>query len=141
MGFFDIFKKKDKSIKTKKVARYKFNFEKYPDLVPLYVTYRNMRKQVVKHSMKDTNISAKNMIDIKKEKDNYSRTVLARAIYEIFNKEKPLLYNADEKFSLKWDEHFRNKSFEELDNDLRDDLVGLIDGNFIYELPNEYYKN
>lgn len=141
MGIFDIFKKKEKSVNTKQNKKYKFNFEKYPNLLPLYEKYYSMRQQMVKYSMKDTSMSANNMVKIKKEKDEFARTIFAEAIYEVFNKEKPLIYNVDENYSVKWDEHFNNKPFSELENDLRDDLVGLIDRGFIYELPNKYYKN
>lgn len=143
MRIFNFFKKKEKSVNKKQNKEYifnNFNFEKYPNLLPLYDKYHKLGLQVVKYSMKDTNQSADNMIKIKKEKDEFARTVFAEAIYEVFNKEKPLIYNVDEKYSIKWDEHFNNKSFSELDNDLRDDLVGLIDRNFIYELPKKYYK-
>lgn len=52
---------------------------------------------------------------------------------------KPLLHNADNDSYVKWVDHF-GKSFTELDDDLKDDLVGLVDGDFIYELPLSYYN-
>ena len=50
-----------------------------------------------------------------------------------------MLHNADNDSYVKWVDHF-GKSFTELDDDLKDDLVGLVDGDFIYELPLSYYN-
>ena len=122
------------------MAKYRFNFQKYPELLKLYQEYREMRMKVVKTSMKETkNTSQQLRASISKKKE-FSRNILAKAIYDVFSKVSPLLHNVDKDTYVEWNHHFKG-SFEELDNDMRDDLVGLLDGNFIYELPLEYYNS
>ena len=118
---------------------YRFNFKKYPQLLSVYEEYRKMRMRVVKYSVKNS-IGAGNKLEnsITRHQD-YGRSVLAKAIYDVFDRIKPLLHNADNNTYVEWDEHF-GKKFEDLDNDLKDDLVGLIDGDYIYELPLSYYN-
>ena len=87
------------------------------------------------------NFLARNVLNIVEgEKIKYSRTILAKAIFETLSQEKPLIHKLRNKEeSLEWDEHF-NRPFEEMDDKMRDDLVGLLDGDFVYELPEEYYN-
>ena len=84
---------------------------------------------------------ARNVLNIVEgEKIKYSRTILAKAIFETLSQEKPLIHKLRNKEEgLEWDEHF-NRPFEEMDDKMRDDLVGLLDGDFVYELPEEYYN-
>ena len=119
---------------------YRFKFQKYPELLIIYEKHRKMRMQVVKYSIKNSSRAGDQLVDAISQHREYCRTVLAKAIFEIFEPIKPLLHNADNDSYIKWDDHF-GKSFTELDDDLKDDLVGLIDGNFIYELPLSYYND
>lgn len=118
---------------------YRFNFQQYPQLLTMYEEYRKIRMRVVKYSMKNSANAGNKLVDSISQHREYGRTVLAKAIYEVFDSIKPLLHNTDENSYVEWDKHF-GKNFEELDNDLKDDLVGLLDGDFIYELPSSYYN-
>ncbi len=118
---------------------YKFNFQKYPELLIIYEKYRKMRMKVVKYNDKTSSGAGNKLVHSISQHKEYGRTVLAKAIFEIFDPIKPLLHNADNDSYVKWVDHF-GKSFTELDDDLKDDLVGLVDGDFIYELPLSYYN-
>ena len=126
--------------KNKFNEKYRFNFEKYPELLEKYEVYMQMRMKVVKSSMGNSKAAGKKLDDAIKERRQYSRTILAKAIFETLSEEKPPIHklrNKEECFE--WDERF-NKPFEEMDDKMRDDLVGLLDGDFVYELPEEYYN-
>ncbi len=120
------------------MEKYRFNFQNYPELKKLYQKYREMRLGVVKISMKETNKTGQKLRQSISEKKEFSRTILAKSVYDIFSKIQPLLHNVDDDTYVEWANHF-NGDFETFNEDLRDDLVGLIDGNFIYELPLQYY--
>lgn len=120
--------------------QYRFNFKNHPELLKLYEKYRKMRMRVVKYSTKNSASAGNKLVNAISQHQEYGRTVLARAVYELFDPIKPLLHNADNDSYVDWDKHF-GKKFEELDDDLKDDLVGLIDGDFIYELPLKFYND
>ena len=129
------FKKKNKSNE-----KYRFNFEKYPELLEKYEVYRRLRLEITKYSMKDTNIAGKKLLDANKKFEGYSQNIFAKEIYYIFNSIKPILHKRrGEEGFFKWEEIF-GKPFEELNEKERKCLVGLVDGNFIYELPEKYYN-
>ena len=120
--------------------KYRFNFKKYPQLLSIYEEYRKIRMRVVKYSMKNSASAGNKLVNSISQHEEYGRTVLAKAVYEVFAPIKPLLHNADNDSYVDWDKHF-GTSFEKLDNDLKDDLVGLIEGDFIYELPLKFYND
>ena len=59
MGFFDIFKKKDKPIQD---IPYRFNFDKAPELLEVYKEYRSLKLEAVALSRK--NSSNERMFDL-----------------------------------------------------------------------------
>lgn len=119
---------------------YEFNFKKYPELLELFKKHEKLSSNVIKFSMKNSDGAGDKLLKALEEKNIFARTIFAKAIYEAFNSQKPLLHNMDDDTYEKWDKHFGGVDFESLNNDLRDDLVGLIERNFIYELPSKYYK-
>ncbi len=90
--------------------------------------------------MRDSKLANRKRIKTNEKNSEYAYTILAKAIYDTFAQTKPILHNADRDIYLPWDEVF-DKSFEELDINHRKCLVGLLDGNFVYELPLSYYNN
>ena len=134
MGIFDIFKKK----KVRVDILSKFNFKKAPTLLEIYKEYMELR-------LKTTSLSRKDVKNNKYEKaaeirDNYAQNVVAKEIWNIFNPISPTLYNADKDEYIDWEKLF-DKNFEQLSVKQRRYLIGLIEGDYIYELPKEYYNN
>ena len=73
-------------------------------------------------------------------RDDYGRNVLAKEIWDIFSPKTPTLYNADTEEYIDWEKLF-NTNFDQLSEKQKDFLVGLIEGNYIYELPKKYYND
>ena len=69
-GVVMFFKKKNKSNE-----KYRFNFEKYPELLEKYEVYRRLRLEITKYSMKDTNIAGKKLLDANKKFEDYSQNI------------------------------------------------------------------
>ena len=61
-------------------------------------------------------------------------------LFGIFNPLVPTLHNADKDEYVDWNKLF-DKTFEELSAKQKKYLVGLIEGDYIYVLPNDYYNN
>jgi hypothetical protein len=61
-------------------------------------------------------------------------------IYDIFNPLCPILKNADQEVFIEWNKVF-DKPFEQMTDKQKRYLVGLVEGDYIYELPLEYYNN
>jgi len=135
MGIFDIFKKK-KQIKE----RYEFNFNKFPELLEVYKEYRILELNATKYSMNDSANSTNKYKKASAISKQYANTVLAKAIYNIFNEIKPTLHKRrGEEGFYKWEEVF-DKPFDQLNENQLKCLVGLIYRKFVYELPQEYYN-
>ena len=135
MGLFDIFKKKDKPMQD---IPYRFNFDKAPDLLEVYKAYRSLKLEAVALSRKNSsNAKYENACA---KRDNYAQNVLAKLAWDIFNPLAPTLHNADKDEYVDWNKLF-DKTFEELSTEQKKYLVGLIEGDYIYELPNKYYND
>ena len=133
MGLFDIFKKGKSNVEI----YCKFNFDKAPELLETYREYKNLRLKATSLSMKDTK---NNKYDkAATARDEYGRNVFAKMIWDKFSPIAPTLYNGDKEVYVEWVEVF-DKDFEELTDTQKYFLVGLIEKDYIYELPKEYYK-
>ncbi|MDE6105309.1 MAG: hypothetical protein K2G38_06500 [Clostridia bacterium] len=114
-------------------------YECYPNLLKMHKKYRKMRAVVIRYSVK-TSVDAGNKMDKAcNDLDAYVRTEYSKAVYDIFNPIKPNLLNRRRGGEFLWDEVF-DKPFEELTYEQKDYLVGLIEHDFVYELPPEYYE-
>ena len=130
---FNIFKKKPaKNIKYKGLF-YKFDFEKFPQLLESYNKYR----ELISYASK--NLENKKYEEASKKRDEYGDNIFAKEVWDVFNPIAPELWNADKEKSAKWNEVF-DKPFEELSVLQRRFLVGLIRKDYVYELPKEYYN-
>lgn len=118
----------------------KFKFELFPDLLPVYKEYRKLRLKATSLSRKDFAKAAKKYEEAALKRDNYACNVLSKMIYDIFNPLCPTLKNADQEVFVKWNDIF-NCSFEQMTVKQKRYLVGLVEGDYIYELPLEYYNN
>ena len=135
MGLFDFFKKK----KGAKYNNYEFNFSKAPQLLEIYGEYKKHKNSASSSANKES--SKKGEYEkASKKRDDFGRNTFAKAIWEIFNPIAPTLYNSDKEENVSWNEVF-SETFEELSTRQKDFLVGLIERNYIYELPKEYYNN
>lgn len=119
---------------------YRFNFIQYPDLLEMYEVYRKLKLKATGYSMHDSESANRKRIKTNEKNSDYAYTIFAKAIYDTFAPLKPMLHQRRrESLYLRWDEVF-NKPFEELDINQRKCLVGLLDGDFVYELPLSYYS-
>lgn len=64
----------------------------------------------------------------KKEFEDFSRNVYAKAIFETYSKIKPVLVRVRTGKKYEWDEFFKS-SFDKLDNLDKSALVGLVENN------------
>ena len=134
MGIFDIFKKKEANIDI----NCRFNFNKAPELLESYKRYRTFKLKATSLSRKD--VKSEVYEEAAKMRDDYGRNVLAKEIWDIFSPKTPTLYNADTEEYIDWEKLF-NTNFDQLSEKQKDFLVGLIEGNYIYELPKKYYND
>ena len=134
MGLFDIFKKGKANVEI----YCKFNFDKAPELLESYREYKTLRLKATSLSMKDTKNSKYD--NAATARDEYGRNVFAKMIWDKFSPIAPTLYNGDKEVYVEWVEVF-DKDFEELTDTQKYFLVGLIEKDYIYELPKEYYKD
>ncbi len=134
MGLFNIFKKK----KVKTGIFYTFNFEKFPELLEIYTEYRKLKSKATSLSMKD--VKNDKYEKAAAMRDNYGQNVVAKEIWNIFNSISPTLYNSDKDEYVEWKKLF-DKNFEDLSVIQKYYLVGLIERNYIYELPKKYYND
>lgn len=125
----------------KEYKLYLFKFKKYPELLEMYKVYRKMCLNSTKYSMKESAKAAEKMKKAIADEEKYCHTIFAKAIYEIFNKKKPVLHSLlkDGNY-IKWDDFFGERQYDELTNYEKDCLVGLIGKSFNYELPKKYYN-
>ena len=119
---------------------YKFNFKEYPELLKYYQEYRKLRRKVVKYSMSNTTLAANKLMDAIEENEKYARTVLAPMVFDTFKKINPVLYNGDKEYHVKWEKYF-GYDFNLLNDEMKDELAGLLDGNYIYMLPMKFYND
>ncbi len=114
-----------------------FNFTNYPEILDKYKRYTRLYNKFFNACEKN----ADNIEECEARMDEYMCNELAKTIYNTIGKEKPsvLVHFGKEKgLAKKWDEVFP-KNFDNLDKEQRMCLCGLVDGNYNYILPKEYY--
>ena len=118
-----------------------FNFEKYPELFFEYINYSSSISKIYKLSVMDgdgLNVAKKYAEADKKGESK--KELLAKIVFEVFNTIKPTLENADKDFAkTPWEDVFKNKDFKDLNKYEISFLIGLIECNYIYVLPKNYY--
>lgn len=113
-----------------------FNFKRFPKLKQGYKKYDALVTKSYKLSRKDADSYEK----VSEELREYAYGEFAHMIYDELAPLKPLLKNRRQGGEFSWDEVF-GKSFSELDVNQRKCLVGLIEGDFVYILPSEFYTD
>lgn len=113
-----------------------FNFEGFHKLKQGYKKYRTLVNKLYKLSVKDSDAYPKASEALRE----YAYGEFALMIYEVMSPLKPVLKNRKYKTEEPWDEVF-DKPFSQLDLSQKKYLVGLIEGDFLYELPSEYYND
>ena len=140
---FKFFKKKQTVTSNDKKIRISspFDFEKYPELFFEYLNYKNAVSKIYKLSVMDGNglDVANKYIEADKKRESKQK-LLAKIVFEVFNPIAPTIENADNDFEkTNWIDVFKNKNFESLDKYQISVLIGLIECNYIYVLPKNYY--
>ena len=118
---------------------YKFKFERFPNILPFFKEYMDLKRKATAWSMKDSARAGKKYEEAAKKRDEYGETVLAKVIYDTFDPISPILTNSDDDILVEWKKVF-DKPFDQLTNYQKEDLIGLIERNYIYELPVDYYN-
>ena len=119
---------------------YRLNFKQYPDLLEMYEKYKQLELKATKYSMKNSKLAGRQLEKANQESSEYAFTILAKKVFDIFSDLKPMLHKRrGESAYLQWDEVF-GESFDRFNLNQRKCLVGLLDGNFVYELPLSYYN-
>ena len=113
----------------------KFDFKKYPQLKKGYKKYAELDGRASRLSRKDSADYAK----ASEALNEYAYGEFALAIYEVFNPVKPLLHNRRKGGYFPWEEIF-TQPFADLTLSQKKYLVGLLEGNFVYVLPEEFYS-
>ena len=117
----------------------KFDFDQFPELEKIYDKYYKIYLKALKYSMKDGTKNGEKMEKAIEEARQYGYSVLAPIIYNIFSKIKPQLYRRIKGPGYyNWDDVF-GKPFDELDENQKKVLIGLLSGEFVYLLPGKYY--
>ncbi len=111
-----------------------FRFEDYPEIHTKYLELLKLRKQLMKISMG----SSGNGDEVHRKIREYERGEISKLVFDTFNdKVKYVVHEA--KGKQKWAKVFGD-DYETLTNEQKEDLTRLLDGNFIYRLPDEYYN-
>lgn len=118
---------------------YKFKFERFPHILPLFKEYMDLKRKATALSMKDSARAGKKYEEAAKKRDEYGKNVLAKVIYDTFNPISPILTNSDDEIQVDWKKIF-NEPFDQMSDYQKKYLVGLIERNYIYELPVDYYN-
>ena len=119
---------------------FKFKFELYSSLLPIYKEYMQLRLKATALSRKDSERAGKKYLEAAEKRDAFARDVVAKAVYDIFSPLHPSLLNADKEMTVTWETVFDGE-FDQMSNKQKYYLVGLIEGDYVYELPSEYYND
>ena len=117
-----------------------FKYELYPHLEKMHKKYRKMRLAIVRYSKRNSESAGKKLDQTTVDLEDYARSEYSKAVYDIFAPLKPMLHDSDHNKYATWDEVF-DKPFAELNELQKRYLVGLIEHDFTFELPKEYYNN
>jgi hypothetical protein len=111
-----------------------FNFNKYPKLLEMYIELDELRTKYGKAVT-----AGKGTIEMYNEvKKAEASPEMAIHIFKLFNGVVKYVQH-ETKGKMKWSDVFGN-DISALTKEQMEDLIGLIDGNFIYRLPTEYYE-
>lgn len=120
--------------------RYRFKFEKFPQLLEPYEHYNTLYDRMSGYSSKNSERAGKKMWEAYHKLDEYGRGVLAKLAYDAFSPIKPTLHKRrGEDVFCAWDDVF-GSSFIELNDNQKDCLIGLFNRKYVYELPDCYYN-
>ncbi|MDE5592961.1 MAG: hypothetical protein K2I75_03410 [Clostridiales bacterium] len=120
--------------------RYRFKFEKFPQLLEPYEHYNALYDKMSEYSNKNSESAGKKMWEAYNKLKEYGREVLAKFVYDAFSPIRPILHQRrGEDILCAWDDVF-GSSFNELDDHQKDCLIGLFNRKHVYELPDSYYN-
>ncbi len=109
-----------------------FKFGDYPELLKPYKHLELLNKKLTKLSMKHNGDTTK----VYKQINDYTNE-FSQKIFDVFNGKVKIVYH-ETMGPVNWDEVF-GTNFNVLDINQRKCLVGLLEGNFVYRLPPEFY--
>lgn len=109
-----------------------FDFDKYPELEKLYKEYTKLSKKLLKSSM-----GKGDGVDYYELVRNMEKGEFSRLIFNTFHGKVKNVYHEFDGIKT-WEEVFGD-DYDLLDDMKKRCLVLLLDGNFVYRLPDEYY--
>lgn len=111
-----------------------FKFDNYPEILKEYKKIVSLRNKLMKISMGKQG----DALLVHKEIEEYESGHISKLIFDTFNKSVKYIYH-EQKGKKLWSEVFGD-NYDILTKEQKEDLTGLIDGDFVYRLPQEYYE-
>ena len=122
-----------------------FKFDEYPEIKKAYREHTRLSRisdKLERKILPDDEASKKLADEAIKKWSAFNQNEFALIIFKTFKDIKPKLYHRFDDCFVKWEEVFSDK-WEELDEDQRIDLLGLVLelGYGDYWLPDKYYDD
>ena len=119
-----------------------FKFEKYPEIKKVHQVYNKLSNATYKAefryeksgNQKDNEAWGKSIESARPNYEVYSQTV-----FDAFSGVKPKLFNIRTEKYEKWDEVITSSDFSKLSENEKKTLFGIVERQFLYRLPPEYY--
>ena len=134
--FAEYFKTKE-PIKKEKVIKTKFNFENYPNMREVYLSFKDNKNKAIRLKGDSVKVEEYNQACLNRDAKFEE---LSKAIFETFNVIKPVLINKKTNEKVKWEDLF-NVPFEKLTKKQKDYMVRLLDAQpYMFE-NKKFYNN
>ena len=139
-----------------------FLFDEFPEIKKAHKQYRELVDESYKLEIKGEKSGNEKYFNLAgqatEKAASFGNTVLSKIIFDTFAPIKPSLLNTQtekyllnpktneyelvskEKKNPSWDDVFGN-DYSKLDDSKKKCLVGLVEGNLVYFLPDKYYDN
>ncbi len=112
-----------------------FRLSEYPEIKKCYADLVKLRNKLLNTSLK----KGENATKLREEINLMERGKLSEIVFNTFcNKVKYIYHEVEGK--KEWNRVF-GQDFTKLSDGQKEELTGLIDGDFIYRLPPEYYND
>lgn len=111
-----------------------FKFDNYPELLKEYKKLASLRNKLLTVSMSKNGDTTKPYANV----NDYIANNISKTVFDLFNGKIKYIYHENDG-KVEWSSVFSDK-YEDLDFAQKKYLTGLIDGDFVYRLPQEYYE-
>lgn len=112
-----------------------FKLNLYPEIKKSYSKLVKLRNKLLSASLKN----GENATKLREEINALERGEISELIFKTFCKKVKFVFHEVEG-KKEWDKVF-GQDFAKLTDGQKEELTGLIDGDFIYRLPREFYND